>query len=220
MKTRWPKAILVFLLIAAATVPAVSVQAASFAADLYQSGSTGTLPDFPEFVSSVTDGYTGVVRGIYVPNQFAMRVVQQPANNPAYVSTSDDVLTQFGMAARFDVIGILAHNYLAGRYFSNLIIGQEVRVVYGDGQVSYYAITAIYQYQALQPDSPTSNFVDLNTGARMTANELFIKLYQGGDHITFQTCIANGSLLSWGRLFVIAEPIPVPEPSMQGKSFR
>jgi hypothetical protein len=112
------------------------------------------------------------------------------------------------MAAWYGVTGLLAHNYAAGRLFFELELGDDVKVVYGDGQVKRYQVNAVLRYQALQPDSPTSDFVDLASSQQLSASEVFTRVYAGGEHVTFQTCIAAGGQGSWGRLFVIAEPAP------------
>jgi hypothetical protein len=177
-------------------------------------GASGSMmPSTPQmisseaFVASVTDGQAGVVRGVYAPGVLALPVRQQPANNPIYVSAENGVATQFASAAALGVTGLLAHNYLAGADFFKLAQAQEVQIVYGDGAVKPYRVTAIYRYQALDPYSPYSNFVDLSTGETKTVGEVFGLVYTGGDHVTFQTCIANNGNPSWGRLFVIATPV-------------
>ena len=53
-----------------------------------------------------------ILRGIYSENEFAFPVVKQPAGNPGYVSTIEDVVTEFSMAKKYGVTGIVAHNYL------------------------------------------------------------------------------------------------------------
>jgi len=167
---------------------------------------TAVVPAFGDFVASVQDGQT-VVRGVYVPDVLALPVVQQPAGDAGYVSDLPEAATQFSFAAQFEAVGLLAHNYLAGAIFSELAAGHEVRIVYGDGRVDDYIVSKIYRFQALSPDSPTSNFVDLDTGELYTSAQLFGLVYQGGDHVTFQTCIRGDGSNSWGRLFVIAQPV-------------
>jgi hypothetical protein len=165
-----------------------------------------TLPDFTEFSTAVQNGQAGILRGVYVPDVLAFPVVQQPVNNAGYVSYVDGELTQFGMPAQFGNVGILAHNNLSGRFFFDLAVGQEVRLVYGDGKVEYFVITQILKYQAFQPNSPYSDFRDLSNDEILTAEQLFKKVYTGDRHVTFQTCIAANGLSTWGRIFVIAEP--------------
>ncbi len=200
----------------AAAMPATSEVAQStyqIYLPLLVNGAAGSaVPDAPQmvsseaFIASVTDGQAGVVRGVYVPNVLALPVRQQPANNPSYVSPESGVATQFAAAASLGVTGLLAHNYLAGADFFKLAMAQDVQIVYGDGTVKLYRVTAIYRYQALDPYSPYSDFVDLSTGETLSAAQVFSMVYAGGDHVTFQTCIERNGNWSWGRLFVIAIP--------------
>jgi hypothetical protein len=164
------------------------------------------LPEYKSFVESVRDGQAGVPRGAYVPGVLALPIVQQPVGYPGYVSQNDGEITQFRMATEVGNIGLLAHNYLSGASFTNLAPGQEVRLIYGDGQVEYFTVEQVLQYQALQPYSPYSEFRDLETNIAITAEELFRQVYRGERHVTFQTCIEANGNGSWGRLFIIAKP--------------
>ena len=167
-----------------------------------------TLPDFTEFSKTVQNNEADLLRGVYVPNVLALPIIQQPAGNAGYVSTNNGEVTQFGMASQFGTVGLLAHNNLAGKSFSQLAVGQEVRLVYGNGKVEYFVITEVHSYQALQPSSPYSAFRDLTNDENLTAEQLFNKVYRGDRHITFQTCIEANGNASWGRLFVVATPKP------------
>jgi hypothetical protein len=143
--------------------------------------------------------------GVYVKDQFSLTVVQQPYSS--FVSTAEDTITQFGLAAQYGNIGLLAHNYLAGQKFSDLEIGQQIYVFHGSESVEVFVVTEILQYQAVSPESPYSDFTDLATGKTLNANDLFHKVYMGDRHMTLQTCIEKDGEQSWGRLFVIAEPL-------------
>lgn len=171
-------------------------------------GSDETLPDFREFSKTVQNSTAGVLRGVYVPDVLAFPVSQQPVGDAGFVSPLDGEITQFGLASQFGNVGLLAHNNLSGRFFSQLAVGQEVRLVYGDGKVEYFVITQIMKYQALQPTSQYSTFRDLTNDELLTAEQMFKRVYTGERHVTFQTCIAGPGSLSWGRLFVIATPRP------------
>lgn len=166
------------------------------------------LPNFFEFSRTVQNGEAGILRGVYVPDVLALPIVQQPAGNAGYVSAEDGTITQFAMAAQFGNIGLLAHNHLSGKFFSQLAAGQEVRLVYGNGKIEYFVITEVLQYQALQPTSPYSSFHNLSKDETLTAQQMFKRVYFGDRHVTFQTCIAKDGNPSWGRLFVIAQPKP------------
>jgi hypothetical protein len=172
-------------------------------------GSAVTLPTLADFSKSVQNGNTDTLRGVYVSDVMALPVIQQPAGSPGYVSSNDGEVTQFGMATQFGNVGLLAHNHLSGELFSQLAVGQEVRLVYGDGTIETFIITDVLHYQALQPTSPYSSFRNMDDqNETLTAEQMFKRVYFGDRHVTFQTCInANGNA-SWGRLFVIAVPKP------------
>jgi hypothetical protein len=167
---------------------------------------TVPLPNFNDFSKTVQNGKADILSGVYVQNVMALPVVQQPAGNAGYVSTNDGQVTQFAMASQFGNIGLLAHNYLSGNTFSQLAVGQEVRLVYGDGKVEYFIVKEVLQYQALQPNSPWSSFRDFKDNTELTAEQMFKRVYAGDRHVTFQTCIFADGISSWGRLFVVAVP--------------
>ena len=166
-----------------------------------------SLLSFADFNRSVQNGEADVLRGVYVANILALPVIQQPANNHYYVSNRDGQITQFSIASQYGNIGLLAHNTLSGKLFSQLAIGQEVRLVYGDGHVEYFVIAQILRFQALQPESVSSSFRNLDRNETLTAGQMFNRAYLGDSRVVLQTCIAGEGNTSWGRLFVIAVPI-------------
>ena len=165
-----------------------------------------SLPSFLDFSKSVQNGDATVLRGVYVSNVMALPIVQQPSGNAGYVSNNNGEATQFRMATQFGNIGLLAHNHLSGKDFSQLAVGQEVRLVYGDGHFETFVVTEVLRYQALQPTSPYSSFRNLDKDETLSAEGMFKRVYFGDRHVTFQTCIEKDGELSWGRLFVIAVP--------------
>jgi hypothetical protein len=166
------------------------------------------LPRLADFIASVRNGDAQMIRGVYVSQVLALAVRQQPGGDPTYISNEAEAVTQFGMASGFGVTGLLAHNYLAGARFFELASGQPVNIVFGDGATKTYLVDRVQRYRALQPYSPYSDFIDLDTGARLSATDLFLRVYVGLDHVTFQTCIEIDGNPSGGRLFVIATPAP------------
>jgi hypothetical protein len=158
------------------------------------------------FVSQVTNGQADELRGVYVPGIFAARVIQQPDGNDEFVSSRQNILTQFELASQFGATGLLAHNDLAGERFFLLNKGRIFYLVYGDGQIAAFIVTEILRYQALEPNNTSSKFMNLENYDLLTAPELFSKVYTRSRQVIFQTCIAEGENLSWGRLFVNAEP--------------
>lgn len=163
---------------------------------------------FDQFIADLKNGRSGEIVGIWIENVLALVVVYQPAGNPGFVSTADEVATYFLYAwEKAGNHGLLAHNYLAGRYFFNIQVGDIVTLVFGDGYYEDFEVTSINEYQALQPDSPYSEFIDLGSGEQLTATNLFMEVYMGDFHTTLQTCIANGAETEWGRRFTLAPPM-------------
>lgn len=195
-----------FILILVSTfIPTGSVQALSSHFRIRR------LPLLDTFVSQVKNGQADELRGVYIPEILAARVVQQPTRNNEFVSPRQGIATQFGLASQFGSIGLLAHNYLAGESFSLLEEGQKFYLIYGNGQTSAFAVTEILHFQALAPTGTSSDFVDLENSGLLTTSELFAKVYNRPGQVIFQTCISAEGNRSWGRLFVIAEPY-LPRP--------
>jgi hypothetical protein len=158
-----------------------------------------------DFIASLALDGSNTIAGVFVPDTLAMQVRQQPAGKPGYVSSVDNILTQFGLASQYGTTGLLAHNDLAGTQFFNLSAGQQVFLVKGDGTVKEYTISTIRRFQAKQPNSPFSNFLDLDQGdVELSVEALFYQVYRGADQVVFQTCIEQNGISTWGRLFVIA----------------
>ncbi|MBE0409545.1 MAG: hypothetical protein IBX69_07420 [Anaerolineales bacterium] len=169
------------------------------------------LPNLNAFVRSVQNGSTGTLAGVYVPGKWAYSISQQPPSNPGFVSSNPEAVTQFGLAAQYNTIGLLAHNYLAGSSFFELDKSNKAALIYGDGSVKYFLIEGIDRYRALSPNSPYSSFEDLqNPGVIISVTELFNRIYAPGDRLVLQTCIESNGNLSWGRLFITASPIDYP----------
>ena len=169
-------------------------------------GNPANLPTFTQFSKSVQNGQKDILRGVYAENIMALPVVQQPVGNAGYISSTDGEMTQFHMASQFGNIGLLAHNHLSGKSFSSLMVGQEVRLIYGDGHIEYFTVKEVLRYQALQPNNPYSSFKNVNDNETLTAEQMFKRVYFGDRHLTFQTCIEADGNPSWGRLFIIAIP--------------
>ncbi len=175
---------------------------------VYLDTKTSTQPALDLFIENLINGNKNQVVGVYQENLFAQKVVQQPASDAAYVAPFKNQITQFDMVKQMTGnLGLMAHNYLSGELFFDLKVGDEVQVIFGDGQVQNFKVDQILSFQALTPDSVYSDFVNLDDGSKLSASQLFEKAYGGTYHLTFQTCIRNGDESSWGRLFVIATPI-------------
>jgi hypothetical protein len=167
---------------------------------------TPVFPGLGDFSATVINGDQDAVVGIYVEKLFALPVTQQPQDQPSYVSDEKGLLTQFELPAKHGVVGILAHNTLSGSLFSQLAVGDEVVVIYGDGRSELYIVAYSESYQALDPESPYSKFININGASDMeiSSAELYNDIYGAADRLVFQTCIEANGDPSWGRLFVTA----------------
>ncbi len=83
-----------------------------------------TFPTLEEFISQIASGQSSDWRGFYAENLFTARIIQQPPNNYSFISWEADVLTQY-MLAEDDIVGLLAHNTHAGKYYFLLNIGDQ-----------------------------------------------------------------------------------------------
>ncbi len=146
-------------------------------------------------------------RAVFFGDNRYLRIVQQPRGKPEYVSTQKDALTSFQLASRFGSLGLLAHNFQAGKYFTELHLGDTLQLMDGSGNSQPFTVRQIKRFQALLPHSARSRFVDLETLERLGAAEVFKQVYKGdGNRVVLQTCIAEGNEKEWGRLFIICEP--------------
>lgn len=167
----------------------------------------GNLPSLQAFASQIKTGTANDLVGVYIPEILAAQVTSQPKGDAGFVTPWPDFVTQFSDAARFGSTGLLAHNYLAGQSFSQLGKNQTFNLIHGDGTTFAFVVTGILRYQALEPNSVTSTFKNLETGESLTASELFLQVYDRPGMVILQTCIAANGNPSWGRLFIIAEPL-------------
>jgi hypothetical protein len=179
----------------------------SFPRGWLSTGKNNALPNLYVFIAQVTNHEAGIVRGVYVPEMFALPVIQQPTGNYSYVSPARDRVTQFRSAMHFNVIGLLAHNYLSGNLFQQLALGQLVIIVMGDGSTRGYVISASNSFQRLQNPARSDEFIDLNSGESYSTVQIFNRFYRGGHHLTFQTCLEKDGDQDWGVYFVVARPV-------------
>jgi len=148
-----------------------------------------------------------LAREVYVQGEFIMPITQQPPHRNTYVSTQLGVLTQFDMAARNGVTGLLAHNYLSGAQFYLLDVGEEIDVLYADGHIQHYRVSKTLSFQKLESLDLYSDYLDMQTGKMLSTAEVFKQVYRGPHHLTLQTCLEQNGNLSWGLYFVIATPL-------------
>lgn len=168
----------------------------------------GYVNDIDQFVRTIvpTGGRSDQLVGVFVDGVLALGVNQQPPGDNNWVTEEENKATIFRAAAQHGVIGLLAHNTRAGRDFSSIQPGQRIQLVYGDGSVRNYRLASAKSYQALDPRSPSSNFIDLATSEHLTAGDVFNRFYTGTFPLVLQTCIEQNGDSFWGRLFLVAEP--------------
>jgi hypothetical protein len=174
-------------------------------------GNNGTVYSVPstnltQFIEQEKNGSAQQITGLYVEDRFSFPVIQQPSGQPAFVSSEDNLVTQFQTATAFGSLGFVAHNTLAGAMFSGLTNGSSLFLVYGDGHYVQYQVTQVRKFQAVEPNNPYSSFIDLTDNQVYGVEEVFHQTYGVKDHLILQTCISSNGIDSWGRLFVIASP--------------
>ena len=160
-------------------------------------------------INDLTEGeHQNILGVLYLNDSLALKIGRQPVGNSNFVTPMSNYVTEFQIAANYGAVGLLAHNYLAGRYFFKILPGQEIKLVYRDNLIERFVVTRIQKYQALSPNSPSSDFIDLATGEFVSASQLFRKMYKNqSGNLVLQTCIYADENPTWGRLFIIAEPV-------------
>jgi hypothetical protein len=182
-----------------------------YPADPAQTGIS--LPSLAGWSQELLNGNRNQLVGVFAPGAFAQRIVPQTPGSPGHVTWLPEAVTRFGLADRFGSVGLLAHNTLAGEGFFRLAPGDPVMLIYGDGGLARFRVTAVERYQALSPLSPYSQFLDLDVpGRQLSSTSLFYYIYDPDGRLILQTCITRDGQDAWGRLFVIA----VPEPETTG----
>ena len=136
-----------------------------------------------------------------------LNIEQQPKKQYGYIPNKEGAGSQFQSTSDYGSMGVLAHNYLSGQRFFNMKQGDEVSANYVGGGKSageQFEVAEIHRYQATNPNSQTSSFVDLDTGEKLTFEQLYHNMYNENNPLVFQTCIERDGNNQWGRLFVVA----------------
>lgn len=140
--------------------------------------------------------------------------VEEQDDDPLLVINEEGVLTQSSEASRkLGSIGLFAHYGKLGYRFYDLQIGDEMIVVLKDGSQKAFAVSEIHMFQALEPHNPRGSFVPINQdlepiGPSKSSDQTFRDMFRRED-LTLQTCIPSDGNSSWGRYFVIAEPVGI-----------
>lgn len=157
-----------------------------------------TLPTgLVDYADGLFIGESRIV-GVWSQDNFEFPTEVQPTGNPLFVTRDPEEVSIFQrpIDSETQVIGLLAHNTLAGKDFKNIKIGETVYVIRGDGMVAEYTITKIKTYQKLK-----EGLVDLASGNKLTQQEVYDRMYGGEHHIVLQTCLTRGGNTSWGLVF-------------------
>lgn len=208
--------LLIVIVLTSLLIPSVSSSVIPVTADTTYPGDslniniqTINFLNFNQFVKNVTNKSSGnQLVGILAPNHFNLAITQQPAGRADFVSNEPEVVTEFSLSRQYGSIGLLAHNHLAGSHFSLMKENDLIVLITANKEYKLYKIEKIVTYQALSPNSPYSNFVDLNNPSTiLSAVDLFMEIYNHEDRLVIQTCIAKDNEPSWGRLFIQAYPV-------------
>ena len=137
---------------------------------------------------------------IYITFLLCIFSLTTPSN---YATEKAGAVTPFKQAWQYGTLGIIAHNYLAGEHFSELKQGDQIILIYADRHIEKYVVSKFERYIALQPFSVYSDFVPDGGGKKLSAANLFLKIYDPDDRrIVLQTCYDGYN----GRLLIIAYP--------------
>lgn len=114
----------------------------------------------------------------------------------AYVPIHPDYVARIDAPA----IALAAHNTKAGAFFLQLHPGSQVS--YTD---DLYTVQEVIFMQALLPNDPAGDLVNMEDGKQRTAGETWDYIYNRPGALVLQTCVERDGLTTWGRWFVIAE---------------
>lgn len=161
-----------------------------------------------QFIQDVTNGNKEAIVGVYSAYTLALPVINQPENQPAWLADEDGIVTNFSLAARAGSIGLLAHYEHSGKAFYQLTPDQSILIVYGDGQTKTYKVKNILYFQAKEPSRASTSFISMDLqNQEYSQEEVFDLVYRHPGRLVLQTCLVGQGSQTWGRMFVIAEPV-------------
>lgn len=161
---------------------------------------------FLQLMSGVEERFGEATAALYVPDLFGFPILPQPEGEHGFVSAKADRVTQFGLAARHGVVGILAHNYLAGKDFYRLQLGQQLWIAASRHKVQLYQVIQIEAFQKIMRPGQPDRYVELSNDRVWSVAELFARYYTGRPHVVLQTCLEKNGRLDWGLTFIVAAP--------------
>ena len=143
--------------------------------------------------SSRAEGDEMVPGRVVAPGAFDLEIVDQ-GEDSSYISANIETATLFRDAGWYGVVGLLAHDYLAGELFFDLEVGDSLWLLYPQGAVAY-KVTHVVEYMPAGEDMLRD--VD---GRLLRYEEVFDLMYTIPGRVVFQTCTKEG-----GFWFVVGE---------------
>ena len=132
---------------------------------------------------------------LVIINSILFPVVPQNGNY-SYVAGGDNI-TQFELA---DNQALLAHNFLTGKYFHDIELGDTIVTITDKGVNRRYVVNNIDIYKR------EGNW--FYSGEEIYSHiEIFEMYYTNTAYLTLQTCVAKGTDYYWGVMFVEARLI-------------
>jgi hypothetical protein len=114
------------------------------------------------------------------------------------VDTSGNAPVYEGIIGRFVDNVYIAHNGLAGKYFSD-----NATITYSNGEVIEYRETETIILQAIDPYDPATKYTD---GKYVyTSDDIHYRIFSRG--VVFATCYDRDGQIGWGRRFVIMKEV-------------
>lgn len=161
-------------------------------------------PAFESFVATETNGSYSLT-GVYAPGLFAFPLT--PFDASGHITDSDNLVMYWQSN---QTTFLEAHASLAGEHFKYLSAGQEIRIVFGTGDVKVYHVSNVEHYQVIVAPDGTNRYVaDSGAGVSYSYYD-FLVAHLGNDQVVLITCIGkdvDGSWnSSWGRLVITAKP--------------
>lgn len=114
------------------------------------------------------------------------------------VDTSGNAPVYEGIIGRFVDDVYIAHNGLAGKYFSD-----NATITYSNGEVIEYREVETIILQAIDPYDPATKYTD---GVYIyTSDDIHLRIFSRG--VVFATCYDKDGQIGWGRRFVIMKEV-------------
>ena len=115
------------------------------------------------------------------------------------VDTSGNAPVYEGIIGRFVDNVYIAHNGLAGKYFSD-----NATITYSNGEVIEYREVETIILQAIDPYDPATKYTD---GKYVyTSDDIHLRIFPLGD-VIFATCVDKDGQIGWGRKFIIMKEV-------------